>query len=389
MKSTEVSDNVTAKGHCLLACATFQDTLGPGRGLIPWSILYRVPIHPKTIGSGRLKEFSTLFQNYKFKKIRIEYIPEINSLTNGDVAVWFSQNMDTVFPTVDGFALRSYLEECEDATSSHVWDPMMMDYLKEKSTHEVYFCERTNMDLAGTYQTCVNIATSHVNTAEAYLGDFVIHYEIEFSGARAPADTFDRNSVGGLSMPINASIVGAPASFDTNDNDVVNFWKQRTGLYYCTVQKGCAAGTSFSNINGLSGRAGDMFYLEVEFHPTEAGFFAANTIRFILYANSAAVLQGQPMYFTSLTNVLSTMYFVGTFILNAQQQTRVLPVQGVENNSYPMIRNERDKENSASSVNRGQPLGIHVIEHESGNFDPHVVVNPFTGNVTCSNPKWR
>jgi len=216
MKTKDMSENVVAKGHCLLACATFQD-IAPSplyaRGLIPWNILYRFPIHPKTIGSGRLKAISTLFQNYKFTKLRIEYIPETNSLSNGDVAVWFSQNMDTVYPTEDGFALRSYLEECEDASGCHVWDPMITDPLKEKSTHDVYFTERTSMDLTQIYQTSVAIATSYTDTATKYLGDFVLHYEIELSAPRAPADLFERNSVAGLQFIVTPLTIGMPCIF--------------------------------------------------------------------------------------------------------------------------------------------------------------------------------
>lgn len=384
MKSKDLSESVVAKGHCLLACATFQD-IAPSplyaRGLIPWNILYRFPIHPKTIGSGRLKSISTLFQNYRFTKLRIEYIPETNSLSNGDVAVWFSQNMDTVYPTQDGFALRSYLEECEDASGCHVWDPMLTDFLEEKPTHEVFFTERTSMDLGQIYQTSVAIATSYTGSATAYLGDFVLHYEIELSAPRAPADLFERNSVAGLQFPIRALEVGQPAICDIQ-GPAVDFWKDRTGLYYCVVQQSIAAGApvGFNMFSGLSGRAGEMFYVEVSYHPTSS-IFSGPTARFTYYSNSAAVMQNQPMFVELEITASTTMYASGTFILNSQQIVDLLPIQA------PLTSSSNNSK--ASLGNRGQPLGIHVIEHESGNFDPHVVINPFTGNVTCSNPKWR
>lgn len=383
MKTKDMSENVVAKGHCLLACATFQD-IAPSplyaRGLIPWNILYRFPIHPKTIGSGRLKAISTLFQNYKFTKLRIEYIPETNSLSNGDVAVWFSQNMDTVYPTEDGFALRSYLEECEDASGCHVWDPMITDPLKEKSTHDVYFTERTSMDLTQIYQTSVAIATSYTDTATKYLGDFVLHYEIELSAPRAPADLFERNSVAGLQFIVTPLTIGMPCICSTIGPSVA-FWKNRTGLYYCTTMKSLPAGapTSYNMFSGLSGRAGEMFYCEVSYHPISS-LFANATVTFTYYSNSAAVMQNQPMYAEIDITANNTFDAIGTFILNSQQIVDIQPVQ---------LNAQSGGSKVASSGNQGQPLGIHVIEHESGNFDPHVVVNPFTGNVTCSNPKWR
>lgn len=373
--SGTLNGDITISGNCLLASSLFTDVLATAF-IMPWYLSHRIPIHPKTIGSGRLADMSALYQRYKFTKFKVNWIPEVGSQTAGAIAAWFSDNLDTVIP-VSGFALRSFLTESEGAKGDHIWQPFSCPRKSTKGELDSYLIERTTGDLNTVFQSTFVSAASYYSTTATYMGDFEVEYTCKLMDTRAPAIAGLYNSSDGFSVVVPTLNKGDACSWTTNDTTAVNFWKNSPGIWYCTTSKNASSVTPYGTFNGLSGLKGDMFYMEVIYLPL-AGTFTSDRVEFTFYPNSAAITANTPMLMESTTTVVFDLLFKGYYMAASQRTVQVVPIQVSVNN-----QNVRPNSNSPQNNNASQPLGIHIIEHESGNFDPHVVVNPFTGNVTA------
>lgn len=376
IESGSFNGDITISGNCLLASSIFNDVLST-QAIMPWYLSHRIPIHPKTIGSGRLADMSVLYQRYKFTKFKVNWIPEVGSQSTGAIAAWFADNLDTVIP-VSGYSLRSFLTESEGAKGDHIWEPFSCPRKSTKGELESYLIERTTGDLNTVFQSTFVSAASFFSNTATYLGDFEVEYTIKLMDTRAPAISSLQNNAEGFGIHVPPLNKGDKVEFTTANAGVVQFWKDMPGIWYCTTTLDATNASPYGTFNGMSGKKGDLFYVEVLYLPL-AGTFTSDRIEFTFYPNSAAITANTPMLVETTSALEYDIFFRGYYLAASERRVQTVPIQ-VSQIDKKCVSNPISNSPQQSSA---QPLGIHIIEHESGNFDPHVIINPYTGNVTA------
>jgi hypothetical protein len=112
-------DSWTVKSSCVLAPIISNSVT------TAITVDSRIPLHPLSLNSYRLKSIAKLFQSYRFKRIAIKWVPRVPTSTTGSVGLYYAdditqvaQSVNSTAPTstvipLTGYNLEATIEESE------------------------------------------------------------------------------------------------------------------------------------------------------------------------------------------------------------------------------------------------------------------------------------
>jgi hypothetical protein len=268
----------------------------------------RIPLHPLSINSYRLRAIAKLFQSYRFTDIAVKWVPRVNATVNGSVGIYYVDDLTsaaTSFATfgsikpITGMNLEATVVESEDGFICPVWEPTVCFYDKlHNEVNNFYRCQYSSGIVTDEIQGCLVLVEGTGLGVGNELGFFELSYTIEFVHASSP-NIMSTNSVlgsTGLSIPWStmAASVSYSADGSTTDVDTYNFWKYAQGIYIVT--------NSTYDYSSASGNwnypafCGQVYILVVKCFVTSTS--GSNT-RFTFYSGFGSLLSGDPIALTS------------------------------------------------------------------------------------------
>jgi len=205
--------------HSTIAGRCFLNTVrnvGDGASLDPsWeqgSRLILLDISPKAIG-GRALTVSRNFQRFKFKKLRLMYVPSVSTATSGTLLMYFSNDVAlSLSPT--GTRELAHATATGQGVSFPVWQCSHLDIsLKQLVSNFSPDVEEASLSSQGIFvvETASTIDWSaNPNGAGGSLGAIYLDYELECWEPRISYQVPTRDVVGGTMVSTN---VGTPDDY--------------------------------------------------------------------------------------------------------------------------------------------------------------------------------
>jgi hypothetical protein len=211
----------------------------------PGDILFRQEISPSLFASTRLAQFSSLYQRYRFRRIKFVYEPIANATNSGQLLGFADFDVDNVLTTNTPENLSiGAAHQGEGITQ--VWQPMVFDMGQVFTFTDLYTEAGSgeNNDPRLSVQGVFYILAASAISAGIPLGNVYVDYEIEFSipFLSVKGDILGRQSAGssyhvlyaggpasvlGLGVPVQASDLTdfGPVSLQTQGTGVTMQWE--------------------------------------------------------------------------------------------------------------------------------------------------------------------
>jgi len=145
---------------------------------------------------GRTAVFDTLFLRYRFKRLKLQYIPSVSTTLNGEFAFAISDDTLAATDSLTDFIQTVQLRTVQECTVYQRSPPLIWTPI-DKS---MWFY--TSLDAIGDPRfefQCALVANAASGNFNTFFGSLIIHYQVEFRGAVPQSTT--------LSPPIRAASV--------------------------------------------------------------------------------------------------------------------------------------------------------------------------------------
>jgi hypothetical protein len=148
--------------------------------------LYVLPLCPALLVGTRMTQFADLFQKYKFKHIRVEYVPMVPATQNGMLIMSIYNDSDINPFLYDGESLRMRrLLSTDDAKSFNVFSYCSVG-LTIDSQYGAYYTklgEEPHVEIQGLFILAAGSSFDPPASVEEgawfTIGQLVLHYEVE------------------------------------------------------------------------------------------------------------------------------------------------------------------------------------------------------------------
>jgi hypothetical protein len=185
MVSTPVAIEKTSD-HCVMAGTEFYDYLSTtGSSTVAGEVVTEWYINPVEFVGTRLQLECKGWQSYRFRKLVIEYVPQIASDVGGSFIGFFTNDVSEEFPETGIPAVRA-AEEHEGSVCFQPFTYTAIAYSRLEQDNRIFFCEQMdNSDARLVWQTCFRVINAATNDATSF-GQLLLHYEIDFFYPKAP-----------------------------------------------------------------------------------------------------------------------------------------------------------------------------------------------------------
>jgi len=333
-------DKMTVVGSALVDMVRTSDQFPTGITQVEdCYVNFRKFVHPTTILSRRLRNFSANYSKYKFKRFKLYFVGAKAATYSTIVTTAFTKDFNVVSPD-PGISLKSYMSELHDERDCKVFDSGPMSAMDIAKDAKSFFLTLGVGDLESTFQGQFVVALTGADN-DSYFGDLHVDYEVEFSNENVDPSNFTfRNTYDILAEGGTVTYHDNIIQWTCTDSDQVKFYSSLQGIYVCTLAEikwDPFINTEMSTRNTW----GSGFFLSIQAIYTAGIITSYSAVRFTVYPNYAAVIDGNPLDYTGTINKETLSVFM----------QRVSDTDPIASNSNPL-----DIEND----NRGMPLGIGI-----------------------------
>jgi hypothetical protein len=259
-------------------------------------INFRKFVHPSTILSRRLKNFSANYSKYKFKRFNLYFVGAKSATDSTYVTTAFTKDLNIMSP-FPGISLKSYVSELHDEKSVKVFDEGRLPSMDIAKDARSFYITLGVGDLEDTFQGQLIVVLTGAEP-EKYYGDLHVDYEIEFSNENVePVNMTFRNafdiSASGSAVTFDSKVL----SWTSTASDQITFYGPRQGIWACTLAE--YSWLPFDNTE-MSKRNwyGSGFFLSIQGVMSSGLLTNYSAIRFTIYPNYAAVIDANPLDYT-------------------------------------------------------------------------------------------
>lgn len=157
-------------------------------------------INPFEFGGGRLAQFATLYEKYRFTKFKFRFNPSVPTSQKGAVILAYDRDISDPTPPANANGVRQFLA-MEGAQTAPVWMPSEILCKLEAPEQGLFMNPVIGGDDRVSYQGQIYVACLEPTALAAgtALGDLVVEYECEMfvPQLEAPPSMLSVNSTGG------------------------------------------------------------------------------------------------------------------------------------------------------------------------------------------------
>lgn len=215
---------------------------------VPLSVDARIPLHPWSVNSYRLRQLSKLFTSYRFTEMVVKWVPRVPTNTIGSVGVMYLDDISTAAAStltnasnqnLSGGSLEAAIIESEDGFITPIWNPCVCfyDHLLNEQNNWFRISLGSGMIL-DEMQGCLILCEGSNLAVGTELGFFELSYSIEFAHPVSPLTVAVNGTLGSSGMTIPWStltgLVNYQISASTTDLATFNYWSKAQGAYLST-----------------------------------------------------------------------------------------------------------------------------------------------------------
>jgi len=176
------SSDMSTKTHRTTGTEFIGTVTGSGAATAG-TMLFTLLVGPNSLGVGRLKVFSTLYEKYRFRKFRLRYVPIANATVSGQVMGYFDQDPTDVAPATTPLVAFQRGVAHYGAKTSNVWESRDFELMDDEPKRLLYsegnLGNTTVADVRMLYQARFTLLAASALTAVP-LGNLYLDYIIDF-----------------------------------------------------------------------------------------------------------------------------------------------------------------------------------------------------------------
>lgn len=174
-KVSGIKDGVRVRGSSIIS-----------QLLAPWSNLAQITssimMHPKAMNSIQMDNLAPLYTKYKFNKFTVEVVPQLPTTSTGMIFGAIYPSVDT-FPPIQSLTLKKYMQANPTFKEKNIYNTLRLSMPQSKYL-PAYTME---YNVSDTSMQGVAYLGAQFGTEAAYIGDVIVHYEVDLFNMTAPA----------------------------------------------------------------------------------------------------------------------------------------------------------------------------------------------------------
>lgn len=193
-------------------------TLAASTTFAPGDTMFTQNIAPQDIAASRLFLFSTMYEKYRFRKLRLDFVSQVATSEVGQFIAYFDYDPADSSPTGTDAVVKAY--SASTNVASNFWSHT--SFIMNQNLAQTSYYTSTGIDNRVEVQAVFNmIINSALTTTAAHtIGSVYITYECDFYGAEFQS-SISNNSIGHATYIKKISSIAVAAGTNATLNNKV------------------------------------------------------------------------------------------------------------------------------------------------------------------------